>query len=76
MLGKCEQFFVDDPIMIGVSVLPHYGEAKMLKAVLSAPVATYISIPPSMSLLNYKTGIYTDANCMTNSNNAQTHGGT
>ncbi len=53
------------------------GEADMLNAVLVNPVATLISIPRSLFLLNYKTGIYTDESCMnSDASNARAHGGT
>jgi hypothetical protein len=52
------------------------GEADMLNAVLVNPVATYIIIPLSMFLLNYKEGIYTDESCMNSDASTAQHGGT
>jgi hypothetical protein len=51
------------------------NEENMQNAVMNNPVATYISIPPSMFLLNYKEGIYTDESCINDASNARAHGG-
>jgi hypothetical protein len=44
----------------------------MQHALFYAPVATYVQIPPSQFLMNYKEGIYTDSDC---SGGGELHGG-
>jgi hypothetical protein len=39
------------------------GEDRLFDAVQKAPVAVYMMMPPSKSLLNYESGLFTDLDC-------------
>ncbi len=43
------------------------GEDRLFDAVQKAPVAVYMVIPPSQSLLNYASGLFTDLDCTSDS---------